>query len=186
LPYRYKKSKYEEKIAQRREDYQVTFATFNSCRKNDLSVTAMGDALGAGAVLTGIERQLTQAAEMRLTGRLSDELYLSLVRGALALLPMLETPKHIVVLKALKVWREDELLPVQVHEQLQVTVIAASHPATAGEAAAAAATTQPPLAAAVASGKKRAREPGQLSILGRREAADIKDGVACAARGRRP
>ena len=42
-------------------------------------------ALGAGAVLAGIERQLTQAAEMQLTGGLSDELYISLLRGALAL-----------------------------------------------------------------------------------------------------
>ena len=122
-------------------------------------VTAMCDALGAGAVLTGIERQLTQAAEMQLTGRLSDELYLSLVRGALALLPMLETPKHIVVLKALKVWREDELLPVQVHEQLQAAVVAASNPAAAVEAAAPATEGLPSPAAVPA--KKQKVEPSQ-------------------------
>ena len=43
------------------------------------------------------------------------QLYVSVVRGALRLVPMLERPQHIVVLKALKVWKENELLPEQAY-----------------------------------------------------------------------
>ena len=87
----------------------ITTILLNACH------SSMGDCLGAGTVLDGIERQLTQAAEMQLTGALSDELYVSVVRGALRLVPMLERPQHIVVLKALKVWKENELLPEQAY-----------------------------------------------------------------------
>ena len=82
----------------------------------------------ANDTLAKIERQLTQAAEMQLAGSLSEELYSAVIRGALAMLPYLETPRHIVVLKALKRWRDNELLPVQQCERLQADVVAVSLP----------------------------------------------------------
>ena len=135
------------------------------------AVFSSWDVVLVNDTLATIERQLTQAAEMQLTGALTEEMGSALVRGALALLPHLETPHHIVVLKALKGWRDAELLPAEQYEPLQADVVASSRHAAPG-AAAAAAAVQPRAAAATteaaaaASGKKRAREPGQQSIFG--------------------
>ena len=119
---------------------------------------------------------------MQLTGRLSDELYLSLVRGALALLPMLETPRHVVVLKALTVWKENDLLPAQVHEQLCAAVIAASRPVTSGTGTSAAAAAVAPATVVLPSpaaipAKKQKLEAGQVSLFkyGERQRITAKD-----------
>jgi hypothetical protein len=70
------------------------------------------------SVLDAIEQQLVQAAELHLTGTLTEALYISTLRGALAVLPTSEAPGHISVLKRLKKWKEGELIPEDVHQQL--------------------------------------------------------------------
>ena len=52
--------------------------------------------------LAAIERQLTEAAELHLTGTLTEGLYVAAVHGAVAALPTPAAPKHITVLKRLK------------------------------------------------------------------------------------
>ena len=47
------------------------------------------------SVLDAIEQQLVQAAELHLTGTLTEALYISTLRGALAVLPTSEAPGHI-------------------------------------------------------------------------------------------
>ena len=85
--------------------------------------------------LDGIEQQLTQAAEALMTGALSEQLHTAACNGVLLLVPMPRAPKHIVVLKRIKQWKEDELLSEAVCEQVQQTVLSASHPAPAPVAA---------------------------------------------------
>ena len=77
-------------------------------------------------LLPAIERQLAGAAELHLTGVMNAELYISAVRGALVMLPLLEAPRHIPVLKCLKVWKENELIPSEAFEQLSSHVLAAA------------------------------------------------------------
>ena len=50
------------------------------------------------ALLDSIEEQLTQAAELQLIGAVTQALYVSTLRGALAVLPMPLAPEHIKVL----------------------------------------------------------------------------------------
>jgi hypothetical protein len=107
------------------------------------------------AVLDGIERQLTEAAELVLTGQLSETLHAATLTGALLLLPRPLAPGHIPVLQRLKRWKDLELFPPELHEQLQRDIIAQSRPAEAGESSSAAsqqpaATTAPPSAATTA------------------------------------
>ena len=101
-----------------------------------------------GAIMSGelsaIERQLAGAAELHFTGALNEELYMSTLRGALAMLPMLEAPGHIAVLKRLKQWKDDELIPLRVYEQLCQAVVAASHGPTAGAGSSVQTTEQRP------------------------------------------
>ena len=98
----------------------------------------------AMAELAAIERQLTDAAELHLMGTLTEELYVASVRGALAALPMPAAPKHIAVLKRLKQWKDDELIPLRVYEQLCQAVVAASHGPTAGAGSSVQTTEQRP------------------------------------------
>jgi hypothetical protein len=86
---------------------------------------------GVMEVLSSIERQLTAAAELHFMGSMNEELYISTLRGTLAGLPMLEAPRHIAVLKHLKQWKDDELIPLRVYEQLCPAVMAASRGPTA-------------------------------------------------------
>ena len=91
------------------------------------------------AVLDGIERQLTEAAELVLTGGLSEALHAAAQLGALSLLPKPLAPGHIQVLQRLKRWKELELIPPQLHEQLQRDILAQSRSsAEAGESSTAA------------------------------------------------
>ena len=82
------------------------------------------------SILADIEAQLTQAAELVLSGGMPEALYASTLRGALVMLPMPLAPRHIVVLGKLKQWKGTELIPAAVCEQLQAAVIAASRPPT--------------------------------------------------------
>lgn len=92
-------------------------------------------------VLCSIERQLAGAAELHFSGMMNEELYISTVRGALAMLPMLKAPQHVSVLKRLKEWKDNDLLPLGVYEQLCPVVVAASRPPTAGAEGSSASTT---------------------------------------------
>eukprot|EP00966_Prymnesium_polylepis_P135678 3136421-Prymnesium_polylepis.1 len=70
-------------------------------------------------LLDGIERQLTEAAELVLTGGVSEALHAAALHGALMLLPKPLAPGHIQVLQRLKRWKELELIPPGLHEELQ-------------------------------------------------------------------
>ena len=100
-------------------------------------------------VLDGIERQLTEAAELVLTGGLSEALHAAALLGALSLLPKPLAPGHIQVLKRLKRWKELELIPPALHEELGRDVTAQSRSSAAGGSAGASlsAASQPPAAA---------------------------------------
>ena len=87
------------------------------------------------AVLDGIERQLTEAAELVLTGGVSEALHAAALHGALMLLPKPLAPGHIQVLQRLKRWKELELIPPALHEQLQRDVMAQSRSSAAGSSA---------------------------------------------------
>lgn len=77
-------------------------------------------------LLDGIERQLTEAAELVLTGGVSEALHAAALHGALMLLPKPLAPGHIQVLQRLKRWKELELIPPGLHEELQRVVMAQS------------------------------------------------------------
>ena len=53
---------------------------------------------GLEAALGCIEKELTEAAELHLTGDLSEPLYKALVRGSVSSLPKPMAPHHIKVL----------------------------------------------------------------------------------------
>eukprot|EP00966_Prymnesium_polylepis_P324515 7380553-Prymnesium_polylepis.2 len=99
----------------------------------------------AMAELAAIERQLTEAAELHLMGTLTEELYVASVRGALAALPMPAAPKHIAVLKRLKQWKDDELIPLEVYNVLCTSVTTASRGPTSGAASSGSTAEQPPV-----------------------------------------
>ena len=114
------------------------------------------------SILADIEAQLTQAAELVLSGGMPEALYASTLRGALAMLPMPLAPRHIVVLGKLKQWKGTELIPAAVCEQLQAAVIAASRPPT--EDAGSSGAVAPPVPAsapakATVGGKRKQEAP---------------------------
>ena len=78
--------------------------------------------------LDAIELQLTKAAELHMSNVMPDQLYHSAMVGALYELPVLKAPKHIPVLKKLKQWREDDLIPEHIHQEYHAAVIDASRP----------------------------------------------------------
>jgi hypothetical protein len=95
--------------------------------------------------LDAIEAQLTEAAELHLTGALTEGLYVVAVRGALAALPKPAAPKHIAVLKRLKQWKDDELIPLEVYNVLCTSVTTASRGPTAGAASSGSTAEQRPV-----------------------------------------
>ena len=95
--------------------------------------------------LAAIERQLSEAAELHLTGMLSEALYVASVRGALVGLPTPAAPRHIAVLKRLKQWKDDELIPLEVYNVLCTSVMTASREPTAGAASSGSTAEQRPI-----------------------------------------
>ena len=49
--------------------------------------------MATSEALNSIEQQLTEAAELQLTGTITEELYVSMVRGAIAVLPTPAAPQ---------------------------------------------------------------------------------------------
>ena len=82
--------------------------------------------MATSEALNSIEQQLTEAAELQLTGTITEELYVSMVRGAIAVLPTPAAPSHIPVLKRLQQWKRDKLIPPDVHDRVQSIVMAAA------------------------------------------------------------
>ena len=69
--------------------------------------------------LSEIERQLTRAAELHISGVVDDNMYEAMLSGTLLpLVPRVEAPRHIVVLKAVKRWGENELITEELTKQL--------------------------------------------------------------------
>ena len=95
--------------------------------------------------LAAIERQLTEAAELHLTGTLSEGLYVAAVHGAVVALPTPAAPKHITVLKRLKQWKDDELIPLEVYSVLCTNVTTASRGPTSRAAGSESTAEQPPV-----------------------------------------
>ena len=67
------------------------------------------------------------------------------MRGALAALPTPFAPQHIPVLKRLKQWKDNELIPLDVYNVLCTTVTAASRGPTTEAASSGSTAEQPPL-----------------------------------------
>ena len=76
--------------------------------------------------LGAIEQDLTEAAELFLTGSLSSSLYITMKSGCVAKIPMPKAPHHIPVLNALRRWVDAELITLSLLESLQHDVIAAA------------------------------------------------------------
>ena len=109
-------------------------------------------------ILADIESQLTQAAELVLNGNIPEALFSSVIRGALAMLPMPLAPRHILVLRKLKEWKDTELIPAAVYEQLYAAVVAASRPPVEGAGSSGAAASPAP-----------ARAPAKVTEGGKRK-----------------
>ena len=105
----------------------------------------LGHMSAAMEELAAIERQLTEAAELHLTGMLSEALYVASVRGALVGLPTPAAPRHIAVLNRLKQWKDDELIPLELYSVLCTGVMTASRGPTSGAASSGSTAEQPPL-----------------------------------------
>ena len=106
-------------------------------------------------ILADIESQLTQAAELVLSGGIPEALFASVIRGALAMLPMPLAPRHIPVLRKLKEWKDTELILAPVYQQqLQAAVVGASRPPTEDTGSSNAAAPSAPARAAPAQGDR--------------------------------
>ena len=128
--------------------------------------------------LSEIERQLTRAAELHISGVVDDNMYEAMLSGTLLpLVPRVKAPRHIVVLKAVKRWGENELISEELTKQLVEALMNDAKPREGNDEAGTSELRQPATptvaatAAAEASGKKRKAPiapklaPGQTSLF---------------------
>lgn len=121
-------------------------------------------------LLDGIERQLTEAAELLLTGGVSEALHAAALHGALLFLPKPLTPGHIQVIHRLKRWKELELIPSALYAQLQSDIMTRSRSsAVSGESSYSRESSYSPASAALAPSTSHAKQQklgaGQLTIF---------------------
>eukprot|EP00966_Prymnesium_polylepis_P036225 840172-Prymnesium_polylepis.1 len=90
-----------------------------------------------------------------MAGTASDALYATMLRGALGELPTPQAPAHVPVLRRLKAWKENELIPDALHVELCAMVTAASKRSTAGATGSSSSTTSQQQAPTAAAGQKR-------------------------------
>ena len=109
-----------------------------------------------------------EAAELQIAGTVSEDLYISLLRGSLVALPTPQAPEHVLVLKRLKYWQQSELIPEQLCGQLVAQILSSSRrlDATAGASSTAApAALEPPAALVAPPAKKQKMATVQKTTL---------------------
>ena len=119
--------------------------------------------MSVAVILAKIEDELTQVVEGRLAGHLPEALAGAAVQGCLLKLPEPAAPQHVLVLTALRNWKDTALIMPESHQMLHDRIVAASRPKAAAPppAPAEAALANAP---AAASSKKQKLEKGQKTL----------------------